>query len=71
MLSWKSEWASSLFGRKRPGRWTMPVTAEKLYNTALNMAEEKDLKILERDDKNFRIKVTEETDRISTGQHEG
>jgi hypothetical protein len=37
----------------------LPVAAEKVYSTAVSMAEEKDLKILEKDDKDLLIKVTD------------
>ncbi len=37
----------------------MPVPAEKVYSTALTMAEEKDLKILKEDHEKFLIEVTD------------
>jgi len=37
----------------------LPASAEKVYSTAVSMAEEKELKILEKDDKDLLIKVTD------------
>ena len=38
----------------------LPAPAQKVYDTAVSMAEEKQVKIIEKDDKNLLIKVTDE-----------
>ena len=37
----------------------LPAPAQKVYNTAVSMADEKELKILEKNDKDLMVKVTD------------